>query len=152
VIRTSVEAASSAFTHAGMEVELAIDPDLPRVWIDREAIGQVMTNLLSNAAKYGAEGRWVRISARATDTSIVVTVADRGMGIAPSDLHRVFDDFFRSADPRVRRSKGTGIGLAIVRYIVEAHGGTIDVSSTPGQGAAFTVVLPLEPPQGAGVS
>jgi two-component system sensor histidine kinase BaeS len=62
----------------------------------------------------------------------------------------VFDDFFRSADPRVRGSKGTGIGLAIVRYIVEAHGGTIDVVSTPGQGAAFTLRLPLQPPRDTG--
>ncbi len=152
VLRGSINAASSALADAGMQIEEAIEDDLPNVWIDREAIGQVMTNLLSNAAKYGAEGRWVRVAARATDRGIVVTVADRGMGISPVEIHRVFDDFFRSADPRVRRSKGTGIGLAIVRYIVEAHGGAIEVSSTPGQGAVFTILLPLEPPQGTGVS
>ena len=72
------------------------------------------------------------------------------MGIPESELPRVFDDFFRSADPRVRRTKGTGIGLAIVRYIVEAHGGTIRVESAPGRGARFVVNLPVSAPEPPG--
>jgi signal transduction histidine kinase len=150
VLYAAVDAAQSTFDAAGMVVDVDIPDDLPRVWFDREAMGQVMTNLLSNAAKYGETGGWVGVTARAGDTHVTVTVADRGMGIVPSELHRVFDDFFRSADPRVRRSKGTGIGLAIVRYIVEAHGGSIHVASTPGQGAVFTMLLPLQPPKDAG--
>jgi two-component system, OmpR family, phosphate regulon sensor histidine kinase PhoR len=76
-----------------------------------------------------------------------VSVSDRGMGIDPVDLARIFDHFYRSANPAVRRRKGTGIGLSIVRYIVEAHGGTITVDSTPGKGTTFTFTLPLENPE-----
>jgi signal transduction histidine kinase len=150
VLLGSVDAARSTFEAAGMVVDVDIPDDLPRVWFDREALGQVMTNLLSNAAKYGESGGWVRIAARAGESHVALTVADRGIGIVPGEIHRVFDDFFRSADPRVRSSKGTGIGLAIVRYIVEAHGGTIHVASTPGQGAVFTILLPLQPPEDSG--
>jgi two-component system phosphate regulon sensor histidine kinase PhoR len=133
-----------------MTLELDIQDDLPPVWIDREAIGQVLTNLLSNAVKYGAEGRWVRVRVHQAGQRVELSVSDRGIGIAPGDLPQVFDDFFRSTDPNVRRTKGTGIGLAIVRYIVEAHGGTIGVESSPGRGTRFTVHLPLEAPTGAG--
>lgn len=143
-ILTSVEAARSSFEQAGMEIELDIAPDLPTVHVDREAIGQVLTNLLSNALKYGAEGRWVRIRARVESGRVELSVADRGIGIAPDDVGRIFDDFFRSTDPRVRRTKGTGIGLAIVRYIVEAHGGTITAESTLGRGTRFIIHLPLD--------
>ena len=120
--------------------------NLPRVWIDRDAIGQVVTNLLSNALKYAAEGKWVRVRLHQMRDGVELSVADRGIGIASNEAQHVFDDFFRSTDPRVRRTKGTGIGLAIVRYIVEAHGGTITVESTLGRGTRFVVQLPLEPP------
>jgi signal transduction histidine kinase len=149
-VLTSVEAARLSLEQAGMALELDIQDDLPPVWIDREAIGQVLTNLLSNAVKYGAEGKWVRVRVHQVGPRVELSVSDRGIGIVPEDLPRVFDDFFRSTDPNVRRTKGTGIGLAIVRYIVEAHGGTIGVESSPGRGTRFTVHLPLEAPVGAG--
>lgn len=145
----AVEAAKSDFESRDLEIEVDIPDDLPVVWCDREAIGQVMTNLLSNAAKYGADGGWVGISARQVGAAVEVSVADRGMGIAPGDAHRIFDHFFRSTDPAVRRRKGTGIGLSIVRYIVEAHGGTVTVDSSPGDGTTFTFTLPLESPEEA---
>lgn len=134
----------------GMALEVDVPDDLPVVWMDREAISQVLTNLLSNASKYGSDGDWLGVSARVDGPHVVVRVADRGMGISPEDQDKVFEDFFRSSDPAVRRRKGTGIGLTIVRYIVEAHGGTIKVESTPGQGATFVIHLPLQPPAGAG--
>jgi signal transduction histidine kinase len=148
VVYLQVEAARSSMAERDIELVLELPEDLPPLWIDREAMGQVLTNLLSNAAKYGADGKWVRVRVEQVDDSVELSVADRGMGIAEDELHRVFDDFFRSGDPAVRKRKGTGIGLAIVRYIVEAHGGTIRVDSAPGQGATFTITLPLEPPEG----
>lgn len=150
VVRAQCEAGRSAFTSLGVELAIDVPADLPPVWLDRDAIGQVLTNLLSNAAKYGAEGRWVGVSARATAGGVEVSVSDRGIGITAEELPKIFDDFFRSTDPRVRRNKGTGIGLSIVRYIVEAHGGTISAESEPGGGTTFTVTLPLDPPEGAG--
>jgi signal transduction histidine kinase len=150
MLYTAIESHAAAIEAAGMKIEADIPDDLPVIRLDREAITQVLTNLFSNAIKYGADGGWLGIAARERDGGLELRVADRGMGIAPEDRNRVFEDFFRSADPAVRRKKGTGIGLTIVRYIVEAHGGRISVESTPGRGATFVVHLPLQPPTGPG--
>ena len=107
--------------------------------IDREAVGQIIVNLMSNAAKYGEEGGWVGVSVEGAADGIQVSVSDRGIGISETDLNHIFDHFYRSSDSMVRRKKGTGIGLTIVSYIVEAHGGTISVESAPGAGTTFTV-------------
>lgn len=146
VVVASVEAARPSLEGLGMRVVLEVADDLPRLPLDRDAIGQVLTNLLSNAAKYAADGKHVAVRVEHGDDAAVLQVEDRGIGIAVDELPRVFDDFFRSTDPKVRRTKGTGIGLAIVRYIVEAHGGTITVESQVGRGSTFTIVLPLEEP------
>jgi signal transduction histidine kinase len=150
VVYTAVEATRSAFDQRGIDLECDLSEAVPPVYIDREAIKQVLVNLLSNAAKYGSDGKWVGVSVRSAIDSVDVSVADRGMGIAPDEIDRVFDDFFRSTHASVRSRKGTGVGLSIVRYIVDAHGGSVAVDSTPGRGATFTVTLPLDPPEGAG--
>jgi len=149
IIETQLAAAREVLRAAGLEVQRDLPDDLPAVWIDREAIGQVVTNLISNASKYGADGGWLRVTAGHTPTHVWFAVSDGGRGIAPEDLRKIFDPFFRSNDPVVRRQKGTGIGLNIVRYIVEAHGGTIRATSTLGDGTTFTVHLPLSPPKRA---
>ena len=143
ILHKSVRSESPTLEAAGMDIELDISSDLPMIRVDREAIGQVMTNLLSNAAKYGSAGNWVGITARRTPKAVQLIVADRGMGIEPDDLEQLFDHFFRSEDSDVRQQKGTGIGLSIVRYIVEAHGGEIRADSTRGLGTRFIVTLPL---------
>lgn len=150
LVWSQCESHRSTIEERGLDMELDLPDDLPRLWFDREAIGQVITNLLSNASKYGADGHWVGVTVRHQRNGVTIAVADKGMGIAPDEVGQVFDEFFRSTDPSVRRRKGTGIGLAIVRYIVEAHGGNISVSSTRGRGTTFTVTLPTEPPEGAG--
>lgn len=150
VVWTLCETHRTTIEDRGCRLELDLPDDLPPVWVDREAIGQVITNLLSNASKYGAEGEWVGVRVRQRGDEVDVSVADRGMGIAANELGQVFDEFFRSTDPAVRRRKGTGIGLAIVRYIVEAHRGTIQVESHLGEGTTFTFTLPTTPPEGAG--
>ncbi len=150
VVWSQVEAARASLEDRGLQLEIDVPDDLPPLWLDREAVGQVLTNLLSNAAKYGSDGGWVGVRIRQDSDAVRLEVADRGIGIARDELSRVFHDFFRSADPNVRKKKGTGIGLAIVRYIVEAHGGDITVESAPGAGATFIVKFPLEPPEGAG--
>ena len=150
VVWTLCESHRMAIEERGLRLELDLPDDLPPVWFDREAVGQVITNLLSNAAKYGADGEWVGVKVRTQRHEVAVSVADRGMGIPPNEVDQVFNEFFRSTDPEVRRRKGTGIGLAIVRYIVEAHRGTIWVESTRGVGTTFTFTLPTEPPDGQG--
>jgi signal transduction histidine kinase len=147
VLRKSFNAFRTAAADAGFEMLAEIPSDLPPVWFDRDAIGQVITNLLSNALKYG---KWLRLSARAEGEEVIFSVEDHGIGIPPRDLDRIFEHYYRVESADVRRRRGTGIGLTIVQYIVEAHRGTIHVESTLGQGTTFVVVLPTAPPPDAG--
>jgi signal transduction histidine kinase len=104
---------------------------------DADQLTLVITNLLTNAVRYNREGGEVRINTRSENGSAIVTVSDNGPGIAAEHLPRIFDRFYRTS------SQGrTGLGLAITKSIVEAHGGTIEVTSEPGKGSAFEVRLP----------
>lgn len=145
ILTNSVDSARGALEAQGLRVTITIADHLPVVWVDREALGQVIQNLLSNAAKYGADGGWIGVSADLDGDNVAVSVSDGGMGIKPADLDKIWDRFYRSSDPKVRRKRGTGIGLPIVRYIVEAHGGEITVDSAVGRGTTFTFTLPLAP-------
>ena len=109
---------------------------------DRLRLSQVVTNLLSNAVKYGA-GKPVEVSFGPTATGAFLLVRDRGIGIEPSDQRQIFERFERAVSSR--NYGGLGLGLYIVRRIVEAHGGTIRVESVPGEGSSFLVELPLRP-------
>ena len=126
------------------------EPDLRlAVLVDGDpvALEHVILNLLENAVKYGRDpGNEVRVDVRAAGRQAVVTVADRGAGIARADLPHIFEKFYRGrVDAPTRR--GFGLGLAIVRAAIDAHGGTVRVSSEPGRGSVFTVSLPLAPQQ-----
>jgi len=114
---------------------------------DPVALEHVILNLLENAVKYGPDaGNEVRVGVRTAGRQAIVTVADRGAGIARADLPHIFEKFYRGrVDGPTRR--GFGLGLAIVRAAIDAHGGTVRVSSEPGRGSVFTVSLPLAPHQ-----
>ncbi len=135
---------------SGHAVQVHIQDGLPAVQLDAVQIEQVLTNLLENAAKYSPRGTPITVSvevARTTRTSghpetLRIAVADRGVGITRSEQGKVFDKFYRVAGT-ARTAPGTGMGLAIVKGLVEANGGRIVVQSTPGQGSTFTVVVPL---------
>ncbi|HVG97912.1 MAG TPA: hybrid sensor histidine kinase/response regulator [Chloroflexota bacterium] len=121
--------------------------------LDRARIGRVLANLLNNAVKYSPNGgeivvRLVRECDAAGDRA-VLTVSDQGMGISAADLPYIFEQFRRSENV-VGHISGTGIGLAVVRQVVEQHGGTVVAASEPGKGSAFTIRLPLDPPAPAG--
>jgi signal transduction histidine kinase len=135
-MRVSMEARNLSF-------DADIPDELPMVPHDQEAIAQALTNLLSNAAKYGAQGKWIGLSTNVLPDGVEIYVADKGIGIDRDEIPRIFDQYYRSQDPRARSLKGTGIGLAIVKYIMEAHGGQVTVSSTPGRGSVFTLFLPF---------
>jgi signal transduction histidine kinase len=149
VLRKATEAFKLVAQGAQIEIDARVPDDLPVAWFDRDAMGQVITNLLSNAMKYGSEGRWVGLVAGADDAEVWFTVSDHGIGIAADDVARIFEDYFRVESAEVRARRGTGIGLTIVRYIVEAHHGTISVESELGRGTTFRVALPLSPPPAA---
>ena len=103
---------------------------------------QAVGNLIHNAIKYSDPGQDVLIEARQEEKSLLVNVSDRGCGIEPKHLLRLFERFYRVDAGRSRRSGGTGLGLAIVKHIVQLHKGTVQVESTPGMGSTFTIRIP----------
>lgn len=119
-----------------------IPGDLPAVQVDSARIGQVLRNLLENAITHTPAGGEVRITASAANGEIEVKVADTGVGIAPDHLPHIFDRFYRADASRARSTGGAGLGLAIVRQLVELHGGRVWAESTPGEGATFFFTLP----------
>jgi two-component system OmpR family sensor kinase len=123
---------------------IALDADGPVVVAgDDPALRQVVGNLIANARVHTPAGTPVAVRVRADDGRAVVEVADRGPGLAPEDAARVFERFYRADPSRARASGGSGLGLSIVAAVAEAHGGSAEVDSTPGEGATFRVVLPL---------
>jgi signal transduction histidine kinase len=120
-----------------------IAEDLPCVNADPDRLGQVMNNLLSNAVRYSAGGTEIRVSADIVGDSIEVDVSDHGSGVAPEDCERIFEKFYRGRHGATLEVRGTGLGLAVARQLVEAHGGTIGVRSTLGRGSTFWLRLPV---------
>jgi signal transduction histidine kinase len=130
---------------ATREVHLSgeLPDDLPMIVADRERVHQVLFNLLDNAVRFTPPGGEVLVSAERHNGSVDVHVRDTGPGIAPEHLPRVFERFYRVDPARSRDDGGTGIGLAIARSVVEAHGGRIWADSEPGSGSVFTFELPV---------
>jgi len=126
-------------------LEELVPDDLPPVDADPERVHQVLFNLLDNALRFTPPGGRVTVTASHRDGAIDVAVADSGPGIAPEHLPRLFERFYRADTARSRNEGGTGIGLAIARSVVEAHGGRIWAESEPGKGATFTFELPITP-------
>jgi two-component system sensor histidine kinase KdpD len=122
---------------------IEVAPELPLVSIDYVEIAQVLTNLLENAIKHTPPGTPITLSARQVPGAIELAVHDRGPGIPRRDQARLFDKFFRA--PSVAGAPGVGIGLAIAKGLVEAHGGRIGVTSEPRKGTTFWFTLPLPP-------
>jgi signal transduction histidine kinase len=126
----------------GRDIVCAIDGDLPVLEIDRDALSRAIWNLLENAAKYSSPGTSIRLFARRDVASVRLSVGDQGLGIPAVEQHAVFQKFVRGAGAKRAGIGGVGIGLALVRQIVEAHGGTVQVESEPGRGSTFTLVIP----------
>jgi two-component system sensor histidine kinase KdpD len=126
-----------------------IAPDLPQVLLDAVQIEQVLTNLLENAAKYSPPGALITVAARVVadhsgGEELEIAVSDEGAGIPAGEQERIFATFYRVAEG-TRGANGTGMGLAIVKGLVEAHSGRVRVESAPGQGSTFSVFLPIGP-------
>jgi two-component system, OmpR family, phosphate regulon sensor histidine kinase PhoR len=119
-----------------------IDADTRTIRFDPTALRQVLSNLIENAIRYTTSGS-VTVSARRGPGVVLLEVRDTGIGIAPEHLNRIFERFYRADHSRSRTDGGTGLGLAIVRHLVEAHGGRVTAESTPGQGTAIEVRLPV---------
>ncbi len=127
--------------HPGRRVEVELGPDLPAIQGDGVLLRRALDNLLDNARKYSPPDSPIRVTAARRGDAAVVEVIDRGEGIAKEDLERLFTPFFRADRSRTRASGGVGLGLALARRIVEAHGGTLLARSAPGEGTTMTMTL-----------
>jgi signal transduction histidine kinase len=131
----------------GLGLTLEIPPGLPRIAGDGDRLAQVFVNLLDNAVKHTPAGGQITLRAETDPNGVTIAVQDTGVGIPPDDLPRVFERFYQVDKSRKSdRRSGMGLGLAITKQIVEAHGGVIQVASALGKGTTFTVWLPLPRP------
>ena len=156
IIDESVRALQPLLDEGGFRIEQQIptsqpgDPSFPLVMADRQAMIRALRNLLSNAMKYGGEDRWIGLKVtfnrRGRTDYVNLTISDHGRGIPREDLSRIFEPFYRSSDVRLAQIQGNGLGLSLVRNIVEAHHGTISVESQAARGTSFTISLPVTPP------
>lgn len=129
--------------NAGLRLEQSVDPDLPVLMADSLAVRQIVFNLLSNAIKYTPRGGRVTITATPCGQGgVAISVADTGIGISPEDQARLFQPFTRTGEVERRHIEGTGLGLALVKSLMDLHGGTVSVESTAGEGSVFTVCFP----------
>jgi len=145
-LREAVAATAPDARSAQCEVQLELPPGLPWVNGDAAALRRVFQNLITNAAKHGGQGGWIGITVAAVEIDrapmIEIKVADRGPGIPKAELPDIFKPFFRGAAAQAMHIRGSGLGLSLVREIVQAHGGTISAASQFGHGAVFVVRLP----------
>ncbi len=131
---------------SGFQFEEKID-EVPPMRVDREAMARSLLNLVNNALKYSQDRKYIGVNLYRDNGSVKLEVVDQGIGIPHQEQQKIFEKFYRVGDPLVHNTKGSGLGLSLVRHIVQAHGGEVAVDSAPGQGSKFTIVLPVKSPQ-----
>ena len=130
---------------SGFQFEEKID-EVPPMRVDREAMARSLLNLVNNALKYSQDRKYIGVNLYRDNGSVKLEVVDQGIGIPHQEQQKIFEKFYRVGDPLVHNTKGSGLGLSLVRHIVQAHGGEVAVDSAPGQGSKFTIVLPVKTP------
>ncbi len=143
LVRNTLDSYRYQIEQQGFALEEQIDPSIPAVKVDREAIARALVNLVNNALKYSDNEKFLGIKLYRDQSVLKLEVSDRGIGIERHEQARIFEKFYRTCDPLVHNTKGSGLGLSLVRHITQAHGGDVEVESTPGRGSKFTVRLPL---------
>jgi signal transduction histidine kinase len=142
LITSSVSRVENLANAKRINIEVSIIGELPQVYVDTEKITWAILQLLDNAIKFTPQGGDVRVKVEADKNFVIVDVEDNGIGIAPERINEIFEAFHQLDGAETRRYSGTGLGLALVRQIVEAHGSLIKVRSAPGQGSSFEFTLP----------
>jgi signal transduction histidine kinase len=130
-------------TNSGFDVQTNLQPGLPPVVIDRDAMAQAISNLVDNAIKYSGDVKQLSIKTETHGSDLSIEIADHGIGIPRAEQAKVFEKFYRVGNGLVHDVKGSGLGLSLVKHIIEAHKGTISVESDVGKGSRFTILLPL---------
>ena len=145
LVRNTLDTYRDQIDEHGFTFEQSIDPAIPPVHVDREAIARSLLNLVNNALKYSDREKFLGVKLYRTDDVLKLEVVDRGIGIARNEQSKIFEKFYRAGDPLVHNTKGSGLGLSLVRHIAHAHGGEVEVESAPGKGSKFTLTLPVDP-------
>jgi signal transduction histidine kinase len=143
VVRSTLEAYKFHIRDDGFKIESELPDESITLKIDKDAISQVLLNLLNNAVKYSEERKYIQVRVCKNSISALISVTDHGVGIPKEELKKIFDKFYRVSTAKTRETRGTGLGLTLAKHIVEAHGGTIEVESEVGKGSRFMVSIPL---------
>jgi len=141
VVESAIQSFEPVRERRGVDLEVHVEPNLPVIMADHDALVDAVVNLLSNAYKYAGEPRSIAISATSAEGRVRISVKDNGGGIARTEHKRIFQKFYRVDDRLAREREGSGLGLAIVEHIVRAHGGRIELDSELGKGSTFSLVL-----------
>jgi two-component system phosphate regulon sensor histidine kinase PhoR len=142
IVDAAVAALAPQLLHTPADIHVVMANDLPRVYADRAAMVEALINILTNAFKYTGPKKRIVVEAQRVGPTVRIAVTDNGPGIAKQDLKKVFDRFYRAHDPLDRIIEGSGLGLAMVKHIVTAHGGKIEAASELGKGSTFSITLP----------
>ena len=143
VVEGAARAVQYPLAQAGFDLEVAVTRDLPPMTADADALQQAILNLLTNAMKYSGDSRRIRLGLDRRNGDARIEVVDHGVGIAPDDRSRIFERFYRASTSENQHIPGAGLGLTLVAHIVSAHGGDVEIDSSPGAGSRFTIRLPL---------
>ena len=143
LVRNTLESYRYQIEQHGFAFQESIADGLPPLRVDREAIARSLLNLVNNALKYSQIEKFLGVKLYRDNGSVKLEVIDHGIGIPPGEQHKIFEKFYRICDPLVHNTKGSGLGLSLVRHIVQAHGGEVSVESAPGKGSTFTIALPV---------
>jgi len=143
LVRNTLDSYRYQIEQHGFSYEEKID-EVPPLRVDREAMARSLLNLVNNALKYSQERKYLGVKLYRENGSVKLEVTDHGIGIPHQEQHKIFEKFYRVGDPLVHNTKGSGLGLSLVRHIVQAHGGEVLVDSVPGEGSKFTIALPVK--------
>ena len=144
VVHKAARTVRYPFQEHGIKLRIHMEDDMPVLLLDGDAIEQAILNLLTNAMKYSGSNRQIDLQVYRSNEQAVVAVRDYGIGIAREDQERIFEKFQRVISRDVDHVPGTGLGLTVVKHIVETHGGSVQVTSQPGEGSTFALYLPLK--------
>jgi len=149
LVHNTLESYRYQIEQNGFAFEERIAQDVPRLRVDREALARSLLNLVNNALKYSQDRKFIGVNVLRDNGAVKLEVVDHGIGIPEDEQSKIFEKFYRVGDPLVHNTKGSGLGLSLVRHVVTAHGGQILVDSAPGRGSKFTIRLPLHEAVGA---
>jgi signal transduction histidine kinase len=144
LVRSTLESYRFEIEQGGFQFEEKIENNVPSLLVDREAIARSLLNLVNNAVKYSSTEKYLGIHLYRQDSRVNLEVVDHGIGIPAKEHLKIFEKFYRVGDPLVHNTKGSGLGLSLVRHIIEAHGGGVGVESVPGKGSKFIITLPVQ--------